>query len=146
MLSTFGMSLTWWVWSCIVSLYPNVAQSWDIADGIATASQESPLYDGDDGPARTAALLVAIARFESTFKVRAYNPHDKTRSFGLFQTPQALTPADPRGQSQVAIRLLRHSLALCHSLALYTSGRCDRGIRAAHARQALADRLRAGLY
>lgn len=41
------------------------------AAAIARASVASPLYAGDDGPGRTAAVLVSIAWFESRFDPRA---------------------------------------------------------------------------
>jgi hypothetical protein len=39
-----------------------------IAESIATVSRQDPLFPGDQGPARTAALLVSVAYHESGFR------------------------------------------------------------------------------
>lgn len=53
------------------------------ADAIAKVSIDEPLFDGDDGPRRTAALFVSVAWFESTFNPKAEG--DKGQSVCLFQ-------------------------------------------------------------
>lgn len=49
----------------------------DIAAAIAKASFEKPLFVGEDGPRRTAALITAVAVFESGFKQIAGDCKDK---------------------------------------------------------------------
>lgn len=50
---------------------PWVAEYPEHAAAIARVSNENPLFRGEDGPARTAAWLVSVGRFESGFRREA---------------------------------------------------------------------------
>lgn len=41
------------------------------AEAIATAANNAPLFAGDDGPARTAAIMVGVADMESKLDPKA---------------------------------------------------------------------------
>lgn len=127
--------------------YPETAQ------GIADAVEESePLFAGDDGRMRTAALLVSLAYFESTFKPSAVG--DRGSSLGLFQTSRHWVRMsadeylrDAKEQAKTALALVRESFSACAArpldarLAWYASGSCSRGGAASTHRVGLAKRL-----
>jgi len=96
----------------------------ETANAIAEASNADPLYTDEMGSYRTAALLIAIARHESTFKASAIHP--KSGAMGLFQIqpPTArLAPGrehfkgnlllQPRSAAPIAIDLIRTSDRIC---------------------------------
>lgn len=96
----------------ILNTYPETAEA------IAEAATNDPLFPGEDGPVRTAAVLVAIAFYESNFDRTAIGDHGK--SFGLFQISGAHVPGlvanvllVPREAAPVAIKLIRTSLRVC---------------------------------
>lgn len=122
------------------------------AEGMAHVIQdpaERPLYEGADGRERTAALLVSLAWFESTFKPgavgdcgadgekpRACKPGELGRSHGLFQVQGAGDLTDTRAATRAALVLLRQSFKACKKrppsewLGWYAAGGndCDRGL------------------
>jgi hypothetical protein len=61
-----AMAMSWSLTSPIMGIIPK-----PVAAAIATASLEKPLFVGEDGARRTAALMVAVARHESGFKADA---------------------------------------------------------------------------
>lgn len=78
--------LTAWTLAAMVKLQPEAP--WrgtydETAQVISRVAADSPLFTGDDGPRKTAALLVSVAWFESTFKPDALG--DKGKSVCLFQ-------------------------------------------------------------
>lgn len=87
------------------------------AAAIAEAATAHPLWPGEDGPRRTAALLVAVAKFESEMDPNAVG--DAGQSRGMYQIDTSHAPAaeltDPRAASEVAIRLLRDSMWICRT-------------------------------
>jgi hypothetical protein len=91
-----------------------------------TVVTHDPLYKVDELPnhegERTAALLVATAAHESSFRESAVG--DGGRSYGYFQLWErpGLTPLE---QATEALRQMRVSLAMCGDMAAYISGRCD---------------------
>ncbi len=123
----------------------------DVACAIAQASQEHPLFPGAMGPFRTAALLVGLAWHESNFRAKVVG--DSGRSFGAFQirpetagvSPHELL--EPKNAARVAVGLLERSMHESESapldlqLAVYASGRVDRGHRESKAIVALAKRV-----
>lgn len=124
-----------WVMKLLATVQPSKAYSathWAIAEDIAEASLESPAFVGEDGPARTAALLVSIGFLESTLTPHALGDHG--RSHGVWQSS---LPATARH----AVYLIRWSYQTCHSLNAYTSGHCDRGTLEARRRLDLASSL-----
>jgi len=96
-----------------------------------------PLYDGAEGRDRTAALLVSLAWFESTFKPGAVG--DKGASHGLFQVQGHGDLTDIREATRAALEMLRASFRICSAagrppselLGWYGAGGngCDRGLR-----------------
>jgi hypothetical protein len=60
------MALSWTLTSKLPGQTPK-----DVAVAIATASVEKPLFQDEDGPRQTAALMTAIARYESGFDPKA---------------------------------------------------------------------------
>lgn len=61
-----AMAMAWTLTSPIMGITPK-----PVAAAIAEASIEKPLFPGEDGPRRGAALMVGIARYESGFKADA---------------------------------------------------------------------------
>lgn len=55
-----AMLVAWSLTSPIIGIAPR-----DIAKAIAQASDEKPLYQGDEGSRQTSALMTAISRYES---------------------------------------------------------------------------------
>jgi hypothetical protein len=106
------------------------------AVAIEKVAHEDPLYEGDDGVARTVTELLSLSFHESRFDPRAV---DKTKqSFGLTQIDASnlaslgLTDIeqlyDPETNLRAALKLMRISHRLCRrhpiedALANYASG------------------------
>lgn len=129
-------------------LETTLARYSDIADDIAAVAldpTEDPVFDGPDGRAKTAVLLASIAAAESFLradvdacKVRG-DGGKSTTVFQLQNAPKAVCQHREEAV-RVALARVRQSFAACKGapleerLALYTSGRCDRGQRAARFR------------
>lgn len=148
-----------WILALMLSLIPSAPYADTFpatAAAIDRASHEAPLYDGEDGPERTAALLVSLAAHESSFDPRAVHPDTGGDSLGLMQinasnlhrlglTRERLFDAETNVRA--ALRLLSESMRACSRrpswarLALYASGSCDRGGEASRHRVELAARL-----
>ena len=147
-----------WILSLMLTLQPKApwADTYEsTAESIATVVEsEAPLFAGDKGREMTAALLVSVAWFESTFKPTAIG--DSGRSFGLFQIQKGnlssgvtseILMKDPQIGVREALRLLRKSMQTCtqkkvdERLALYVSGSCERGEPASRARMGYAKHL-----
>ncbi len=108
----------------------------NVARGIASAVEENePLFKGDNGREKTAALLVSLAWYESRFDVFATG--DKGKSHGLYQQQRMGNLSDPKEATVVAIGQLRLSMRICRGrvteelLGWYAAGGegCDRGLR-----------------
>ncbi len=97
----------------------------ETAEAIADAANEDPVFSGELGAYRTAALLTAIALHESSFRRDAIGDHG--RSFGLYQVQPGTAKLEggwedvnmmdlqtPRVASKVAVALVRRSLRACH--------------------------------
>jgi hypothetical protein len=123
--------LTSWILSLMIALQPQAP--WrdtypTTASAIDQAVQEQPsLFPDDaDGREKTAAILVALAWFESTFKPNAVAAQGRLR--GLYQIGGKGDLSDPLRASRVALELIRESFRLCHSrpvgdrLAVYAAG------------------------
>jgi membrane-bound lytic murein transglycosylase MltF len=147
--------MTDWILALMFALQPEAPWTdsyLETAQAIADVSERDSLFKGDDGPRRTAALLVSLAWFESRYDQEAIGDHG--RSCGIHQvqprTSQRYTCEelqDPAVSAKEAIRLIRISMRICHSLApeerlsWYTSGSCNRGARESRNRLNLAARL-----
>lgn len=143
-----------WILSLMLLLQPAKSTPWAAtyeatAQAIASASVQSPLFAGAHGAERTAALLTALAWFESRFDVHASGDHN--RSHGLFQQQGRGELGTAEEATKVAIEQIRVSFAACKgrpfedSLANYASGRgtCTNagGLVASRHRVGLALRL-----
>lgn len=155
-----------WVLSLMLLLQPAAVTPWastyeQTATAIAEAAQDSPVFMGEKGASRTAALLVAVAWHESRFDQQALGDctagKPKTRtacaSWGLFQmnkhnfvVPGEFALGDPAIASREALRMVRISFRVCRGrpldeqLAWYAAGNrgCDRGLRESRNRMGLA--------
>lgn len=112
----------------------------ELAEAISRVSQEKPLFEGKRGQENTAALLVSIAYFESSF--HGMHRGDHGNSVGFFQIwPRKGDPSKDELEQNIPLQanLARERIAESfHScsygdpgdrLALYASGSCSRGIR-----------------
>jgi len=124
-------NLALWVLSLMTQLQPSAPWSDTYpatAAAIAEASQEQPVFAGQKGPHRTAALLVSLSWFESNFNARAMGDCDKgkprsastCRSFGLFQVargnglvPVEVAMEDANIATREALRMIRLSQTVC---------------------------------
>jgi len=137
----------------------------EIAHDIATVVlDEPPLYRSKHGRARTAALIVAVAYFESAFAkhvdkgIGPYSRGDYGRSWCMLQlnvgrgkTAEGWTGKDLVNDRRKCIRAGLHAMArsfgTCrrgafeHRLAAYASGSCRRGHAASAKRMRAADRI-----
>jgi hypothetical protein len=120
------------------------------AEAIARVSESEPVFE-ERGEERTAALLVAIAWYESRFKPTARSKDGQFLC--LFQVDKQRLPdpqkalADPEVCARAAIKIVRASLQRCarspadDRLAMFTSGACDRGVLDSRYRMFLAGKL-----
>jgi hypothetical protein len=148
-----------WILTLMLALVPHAKYEGTFtttAAAINRAAHEEPLYAGEDGPARTAAQLVALAWFESRFDPQAVGDHGA--SLGLFQIGVSNLPAlgmkredlfDPDKAAHAAIKMMRASFVMCsvrpkeERLAHYAAGGpdCARGRKESRHRTALAAAL-----
>lgn len=149
-----------WILMMMVALYADAP--WrdtypSTARAIDRVAHASPIYDGEDGPERSAATLVAIAFFESRFQPDALAEDGsgttclgQVDSRGLMASAEQLrTDVDlcvnamaQRARESVRVCALRGRPPL-ERLGQYTGGggACDRGLEAARRRGKLADWL-----
>lgn len=123
-----------------IDTYPSTAEA------IATAATDEPLFQGEDGAKKTAAILTSVAWYEGTFKQNAEGDHIKLadgrkgrpRSFCTMQIHETnfryLGVTKDQVQEDIgvcirsALRLMRISFTLCkqkgfeHLLDQYTTG------------------------
>lgn len=120
------------------------------AEAIARVSESEPLFE-DKGEERTAALLVAVAWYESRFRPNAKSANGQW--YCLFQIdrrhladPQKALD-DPEVCTRAAVKILRTSLEMCKKhplderLAAFMSGSCDRALPESRVRMFLANKL-----
>jgi len=110
-----------------------------VHDVFDVTDAETSLFAGDDGKAKTAALLLTISYYESGWKADALG--DAGKSCGVMQTqhPEKWIPgatcakvlADRKLGYRVGLAVLRHAKATCAPgapakvwLGLYASGVC----------------------
>lgn len=121
-----------------------VARYQDIAESIASVAldpAEPPVFAGDDGRARTAVLLAAIASLESGgFRsdvawCSASGLGDHGHAAGLWQSHRSKSRAcwSLQSAAHLALEQVRESFVACQALdpavwlAAYASGSCSRG-------------------
>jgi hypothetical protein len=97
------------------------------AAAIADASVRHPVFKGEDGAKKTAAMLVAWAYHESRFDPRALGDHGT--ALGLFQIHSSTVPDvpkdelfDPDRASVVARDLMLQSFRICSAFPLEERG------------------------
>lgn len=122
--------LTTWILSLMSILQPQ-APWMDTYPATASAidkavQEQPPLFEADpDARAKTAAILVALAWAESTFKPNAAGRGGVN---GLFQVGGHGDMSDPVKASRVALELVRESFRVCRArpvgerLAVYAAG------------------------
>lgn len=144
-----------WVVGLLTALEPKAPWSSTYektAEAIARAAESEPLFDIDDqGEERTAAVLVAVAWYESRLNPRARSKNG--RWYCLYQLDKRYLPdfqkslTDPEMCTHAAMKLLRKSLSMCKArpknerLAAFMSGRCDHGGVQSRYRMFLANKL-----
>ena len=130
---------------------------------VAYDPAEKPLFDGPDGRARTAALMLSVAFYESGFRrdvalgVGRFSRGDHGRSCTPWQfnigtsknlyghTCEELL-ADPDLAARDALQMMRSAVSVCGALplderlSLYMSGRCAPKMKGARRRYATAMR------
>jgi hypothetical protein len=125
------LMLTAWILSLMIALQPTAPWSDTYAAtarAIDQVVQEQPSLFTDDleGRQKTAAVLVSIAWFESTFKPNAVGGGGRFR--GLYQVGGRGDQSDPVVASRIALTLVRESFRLCAArpaeerLAYYAAG------------------------
>lgn len=120
------------------------------AEAIARVAESEPLFE-DKSEERTAALLVAVAWYESRLKPTAKSGNGKW--FCLYQIDKRHLPDpqkaldDPEVCTRAAIKIIRESIQKCGSrktderLAMFMSGACDKGLAESRYRMFLASKL-----
>ena len=143
------------VLAAMVAVQPNApwrATYESTAEAIANEASAHPLFDGEDGTVRTAALLVSLAWFEGAFRPDAVG--DGGASVGMFQvngSALAFVGAtreellrDTVACVSAGRRIAALSLSRCRALpaderlSLYASGSCTTGRRESRHRMAKA--------
>ncbi|MBX3191274.1 MAG: transglycosylase SLT domain-containing protein [Labilithrix sp.] len=142
-----------WVVGLMVALEPQApwrATFEKSAEAIARVAESEPLFD-DHGEERTAAMLVAIAWYESRLKPSAKSSNGQW--YCLFQIDKRHLPdpqkalVDPEICARAAVKIIKASLAKCSArpaeerLAAFMSGTCERGVADSRYRMFLANKL-----
>jgi len=120
------------------------------AEAIARVAETEPVFD-QRGEERTAALLVAIAWYESRFKPNAVSANKQYVCLFQIDKRHLSDPdkalVDQEVCARAAIKIIRASFQKCASkpendrLAIFMSGACDRGVPESRYRMLLAQKL-----
>lgn len=139
------MAVLFFILACMNSLAPGRDHMAN-AVAITTAVLEAPaLFKGDDDRMRTAALSVAIAFRESSFRNDVSSTTNDHCLFQINRRPDLAS--DPQACARVALVMLRESMRMCpdHPIAFYASGpgACsnERAKRISNDRMFIAKRL-----
>lgn len=127
---------------------------------IDEVSHETPIYDGNNGPERTAIELIAVSYWESSFDPNAVGHDSWGESLGLAQIHESnmkgehVTRAqlfDQKTNLRIAAKMMRESHRICkkskwlYQLAEYATGRAQcnvaEGMTASFLRLSLAQTL-----
>ena len=142
-----------WVVGLMVALEPS--SPWrgtyeKTAEAIARVAESEPVFD-DHGEERTAALLVAIAWYESRMKPSAKSKDGQFVCLYQVDKRHLADPQkaldDPEVCTRAAIKIIRSSLQQCSKRALddrlaqFMSGACDKGVPDSRYRMFLAGKL-----
>jgi hypothetical protein len=141
--------------------YESIARD---AATVAMDDDEAPLFDGPEGRAQTALLMLSIASYESGYRKRVDDGRvlgDSGHSFCLMQirVGRGVTREGWSGKDLVtdrehcfraALHILRTSFGICHALPVedrlsaYASGRCFADAAISRSRIGRARNWRAG--
>jgi hypothetical protein len=143
-----------WVVSLLVALEPNApwrATYEKTAEAIAKVAESDPLFT-EKGEQRTAALLVAIAWYESRLKPNAKSSNGQW--YCLYQVDKRHLGGEPDKAlndaevcTRAAVKIIKSSLAKCgkrpleEQLAVFMSGSCEKGVAESRYRMFLANKL-----
>jgi hypothetical protein len=144
-----------WVVGLMVALEPS--SPWrgtyeKSAEAIARVAESEPVFD-DHGEERTAALLVAIAWYESRLKPNARSKDGQFLCLYQVDKRHLADPQkaldDPEVCTRAAIKIIRSSLQQCGAvkkalddrLAQFMSGTCEKGVVDSRYRMFLASKL-----
>lgn len=139
------MAILFFILAAMASLAPSRDHT---INGTAIAEvvlSERPLFKGDDGRRKTAALVVAIAFRESSFRNDIKSRTDDSCMMQINRRPELAL--DVVACVRVAMVMLRESMRMCpdYPIAFYASGpgACEnvRAQRISRDRMALAQRL-----
>lgn len=121
------------------------------AEAIARVAESEPLYEEKGGEERTAALLVAVAWYESRLKPNAKSGNGQW--YCLFQIDKRHLPDpqkaldDPEVCARAGIKIIKQSMQKCAQkphddrLAVFMSGSCEKGVADSRYRMFLAAKL-----
>ncbi len=142
-----------WVVGLMVALEPSApwrATFEKSAEAIARVAESDSLWS-DHGEERTAALLVAIAWYESRLKSNAKSKDGQFLCLYQVDKRHLADPQkaldDPEVCTRAAIKIVRQSLEKCDKqpfeerLAQFMSGACDKGTTDSRYRMFLAGKL-----
>jgi hypothetical protein len=142
-----------WVVGLMVALEPSSpwrATYEKSAEAIARVAESEPVFD-DHGEERTAALLVAVAWYESRLKPTAKSKDGQFLCLYQVDRRHLADPQkaldDPEVCTRAAIKIIRASLQTCAKrayddrLAQFMSGSCDKGVVDSRYRMFLAGKL-----
>ena len=142
-----------WVVGLMVALEPSA--SWrptfeKTAEAIARVAESEPLFD-DHGEERTAALLVAVAWYESRLKPNAKSKDGQFVCLYQVDKRHLADPQkaldDPEVCTRAAVKILHASFQHCvkrpldERLAQFMSGTCDKGLNDSRYRMFLGGKL-----
>lgn len=137
------MTLLSFVMSAMLLLSPGRDHT-ELGKAIADVIEEKGcLYTGKDCERRSAAMLVAIAFRESSFRIDAENKKEgSVCAFQIWKGDRRLL-SDPAACTLAGYLKLKESLRACGSMAGYASGSCTNaaGIRIDRDRKNIAMRL-----
>ncbi len=165
-LGSRAMLLQKWVFYLIATLVPHAAWSdsfFDTSEAIAQVATEEPVFAGEHGPEKTAALLVSLASFESAFDPDALGDchgkepsRENCDSWGLYQINKynfKMVPGVPVDDAvfatREAVRMIRVSQRVCarrpvqDMLGWYAAGGngCEQALNKSHYRVWRAQKL-----
>jgi hypothetical protein len=142
-----------WVVGLMVALEPSSpwrATYEKSAEAIARVAESEPVFV-DHGEERTAALLVAVAWYESRLKPTAKSKDGQFLCLYQVDRRHLADPQkaldDPEVCTRAAIKIIRASLQTCAKrayddrLAQFMSGSCDKGVVDSRYRMFLAGKL-----
>jgi len=133
----FAKPIYAWIYFLMVLLQPKAPwkDTYELtAIAIGDASESNPLFSGQNGIVKTAAVLISLAWFESRFDPNALG--DKGKSHGLFQQQGMGDLSDPKVATVVALQQIKISFRICSNkrieekLGWYAAGGpdCERGL------------------